>query len=97
MKMGKYRYFINTDLGVFCNLTGTYLRHSPFLHFKDRAQSKKYGLFIHSGIDNKSCIEYIAKYGRQFEILLPNLNLFWFDFLTYNYYKLLFLICQYYF
>lgn len=78
MKMGKYKYFINTDEGVFCNLTGTYLRHVPFLHFKDRAQVKKYGLYIRNGIDNKSCLDYVSTNARHLEKIIQNMKLFWF-------------------
>jgi hypothetical protein len=39
---GKYKYFINTKLGVFCTVTGTYMRKTPFLCFLDQVQERMY-------------------------------------------------------
>jgi hypothetical protein len=38
---GKYKFFINTDLGIFCNITGFYMMNVPFLQFQTR-QCKQY-------------------------------------------------------
>jgi hypothetical protein len=77
IKMGKYTYFVNTDQGVFCNLTGTYSRHVPFLHFKDRAQTKKYCLHPSNGMfDNYSCLSYLQN-SVQFESVIKYINFFW--------------------
>lgn len=79
VKMGKYKYFINTDCGVFCNVSGTYSRHVPFLHFKDRLQTKRYCLLPQTGTDNLSCLSYVEKYDLQLDVILQNLKLFWFN------------------
>lgn len=78
IKMGKYAYFVNTDQGVFCNLTGTYSRHVPFLHFKDRSQTKKYCLYPTNGMfDNRSCLSYLQN-SVQFANVIEFIHFFWF-------------------
>lgn len=77
IKMGKYTYFVNTDEGIFCNLTGTYSRHVPFLHFMDRAQTKKYCLYPSNGVfDNRSCLAYLQN-STQFATVVEFLQFFW--------------------
>lgn len=41
---GKYKYFINTQIGIFCTITGTYMRKTPFLQFLEQTQQKKFCL-----------------------------------------------------
>lgn len=77
IKMGKYSFFVNTDQGIFCNLTGTYSRHVPFLHFKDRSQTKRYCLYPENGsFDNRSCITYL-KNATKFANIIEQLQLYW--------------------
>lgn len=77
IKMGKYVYFVNTDQGIFCNLTGTYSRHVPFLHFRDRTQTKKYCLYPDNGMfDNRSCLTYLGN-ASKFSIIVEKIKFFW--------------------
>lgn len=77
IKMGKYAYFVNTDQGIFCNLTGTYSRHVPFLHFKDRSQTKKYCLYPDNGLfDNRSCLSYLCN-AKKFSSVVERLQFCW--------------------
>lgn len=79
MKAGLYKYFINTNLGVFCNLTGTYSRHVPFLYFKQK-QMKSFVLYPNTDLfDPFSCTRYLNANMMTFETAIKSINLFWFN------------------
>jgi len=80
---GKYKFFIKTDIGVFCTITGCYYRPVPFLHFRAATQSKLYCIKPNTknlNIDiNAQCIKYVDKYEQPFADLLKNNDLSWFS------------------
>jgi hypothetical protein len=79
IKLGQYQFFINTQIGVFCTVTGTYTRSTPFLHFKDKLQMKRYCLNFDEVEDlNQKCIAFTSKYDDIFSVYMENLEIFWF-------------------
>lgn len=85
---GKYRHFINTKIGVFCTITGTYMRKTPFLHFLETCQEKSYCLMppTHKSESlNMKCILYqnemCAGHPEPFHLSqsIDNIDLVWFN------------------
>lgn len=77
VKFGKYQHFINTELGVFCTITGTYIRSAPFLQFRGEFQTKKVCVSFDSTQDiNSRCLAYYTQYNLN--DYFNNLEIQWF-------------------
>lgn len=50
-KLGKYNFFVNTNIGVFNNIDGFYMSNTPFLYFQAKLQCKKYATLPFSFVD----------------------------------------------
>lgn len=79
MKCAVYTYFVNTTHGVFCNLTGTYSRHVPFLTFLQR-QTKLHVVYPNNEIFTVgSCVQYLNRNMSMFVQAINNIDLYWFN------------------